>query len=234
MTKSKSSQKPKQNPASLTIDQRFMTKDLARRVLEARQANPENRDEVCAAFDEEITAIAMTLPEVRSACIIQRLEGDLLNVNRVVDELRRMTSKVHGGDMATQEAMLVSQTHALDALFSNLARRASANMDAGNGEAADRYFRFALKAQAQAAKTIEILAEIKNPRPVAFVKQANIATNQQVNNGPRAENFENPPSKLSGETYELLENTGTQSLEGGNDQTLEALGALNGAAISRG
>ena len=46
------------------------------------------------------------------------------------------------------------------------------------------YKRQALKAQAQCRATLEALAEIKNPRPVAFVKQANISGgHQQVNNG---------------------------------------------------
>ena len=41
-----------------------------------------------------------------------------------------------------------------------------------------------LKAQAQCRATLEALAEIKNPHPVAFVKQANISSgHQQVNNG---------------------------------------------------
>lgn len=41
--------------------------------------------------------------------------------------------------------------------------------------ATDTYLRLALKAQAQCRATLQTLAEIKNPRPVAFVKQANIA-----------------------------------------------------------
>jgi hypothetical protein len=46
---------------------------------------------------------------------------------------------------------------------------------------------FALKAQAQCRATLEALAEIKNPRPVSFVKQANISNGpQQVNNGTAA------------------------------------------------
>jgi hypothetical protein len=41
-----------------------------------------------------------------------------------------------------------------------------------------------LKAQAQCRVTLVALAEMKNPRPVAFVQQANIAAGlQQVNNG---------------------------------------------------
>lgn len=46
------------------------------------------------------------------------------------------------------------------------------------------YLGLALKAQAQCRATLEALAEIKNPRPMAFVKQANISGGpQQVNNG---------------------------------------------------
>lgn len=44
--------------------------------------------------------------------------------------------------------------------------------------------RLALKAQAQGVRTLEVLGALKNPQPVAFVKQANIAHGpQQVNNG---------------------------------------------------
>ena len=66
----------------------------------------------------------------------------------------------------------------------NLARRAALNM----GEymyAAETYLRLALKAQGQCRATLETLAVIKNPQPIAFVRQANIAHGpQQVNNGP--------------------------------------------------
>ena len=63
----------------------------------------------------------------------------------------------------------------------------------------------ALKAQSQCRATLETLAAIKNPAPVAFVRQANIAHGpQQVNNGPqpaadgvsRARESEIPPNKL--------------------------------------
>src|SRR3546814_10396254 len=53
--------------------------------------------------------------------------------------------------------------------------------------ATEQYMRLALKAQSQARTTIETLAEVKNPKAVAFMKQANIANNQQVNNGDSAE-----------------------------------------------
>ena len=43
--------------------------------------------------------------------------------------------------------------------------------------------RLALKAQSQCRATIEALTNIKNPRPVAYVRQANIGQAVQVNNG---------------------------------------------------
>ena len=63
----------------------------------------------------------------------------------------------------------------------------------------ETYMKLALKAQTQCRTTLQTLAEVKNPRPVAFVKQANISNGpQQVNNGvtPRAENFNNQSNEL--------------------------------------
>ena len=68
----------------------------------------------------------------------------------------------------------------------------------------DANLRLALKAQAQCRATLEALAAIKNPQPVFFVRQANIAHGpQQVNNGAtadvsRAEQSKNQPNKLYG------------------------------------
>jgi hypothetical protein len=99
---------------------------------------------------------------------------------------------------------LAAQAVALDSIFHDLARRSAANMGQ-YVEAAETYMRLALKAQAQSRATMETLAEIKNPRQIAFVGQANVAHGpQQVNNGPtpqapvtsRAENSKNAPNEL--------------------------------------
>ena len=45
------------------------------------------------------------------------------------------------------------------------------------------YMRLALKAQNQARATLQTLTELKIPKQVAFVKQANIGNQVQVNNG---------------------------------------------------
>ena len=114
--------------------------------------------------------------------------------------------KVWDGDLKKCEPLLLSRAVALQSIFTNLSRR-EINQD--YLKQFDAYQRLGLKAQAQAMRTIEALAEIKNPRSVAFVRQANIANTQQVNNGTasRVEDSENQQNKLSGETYELLPDT---------------------------
>lgn len=80
------------------------------------------------------------------------------------------------------ERMLLSQAHALDMMFASLARRAASHIGCNMLAAMETYMRLALRAQNQSRMTLETLATIKNP-PVVFAKQANIANNQQVNNG---------------------------------------------------
>ena len=79
--------------------------------------------------------------------------------------------------------MLFAQALTLQATFTALSRRAAANSGQHMG-ATETYLRMALKAQSQCRATLETLANIKNPRPMAFMKQANITSGpQQVNNG---------------------------------------------------
>jgi hypothetical protein len=132
--------------------------------------------------------------------------------------------------------MLVTQAHTLDAIFHTCARRASANI----GEyidAAETYLRLALKAQSQSRTTWQTLAEIKNPRSVAFVQQANVTTGpQQINNGrgpaQESQKIEVQPSKLLEECGGQRLDTGTAGTTGGADSHLEAVGAVNRPADS--
>jgi hypothetical protein len=73
-----------------------------------------------------------------------------------------------------------------------------------NFKVAETLLRLALKAQSQCRTTLESLSAIKNPKSVAFIRQANVANNQQVNNEstPRARENTNAPNELNGVTYE--------------------------------
>lgn len=104
-----------------------------------------------------------------------------------IKAIRAQCREVAANDLSSLEAMLVSQANSLSQLFYKLTDRANHALTTGHLDFADKYLRLALKSQSQCRTSIEALAEIKNPRSVAFIKQANVAQNQQVNNGPRAE-----------------------------------------------
>lgn len=123
-------------------------------------------------------------PSVQAAVTLEQVNKGTFNLDllELVDALSDQAKAASTGDLSHAEALLVTQAQTLDGLFHNMTRRAMLNV----GEhmaAAETYMKLALKAQAQARATIETLAELKNPRMVQFVNQANIANGpQQVNN----------------------------------------------------
>lgn len=103
-------------------------------------------------------------------------------LNELVKSTRAAVGRAAKGETDQADGLLTSQAIALNAVFLEMSRRAALNMGEHMG-AMETYMRLALKAQSQCRTTLETLAEIKNPRAVAFVKQANIAGgHQQVNN----------------------------------------------------
>ncbi len=180
---------------------------------------------------ETATARTLLRPSVQAAATIQRMQGDTSDVNALVIELTKQIETVHAGDMRRAEGMLLAQAHTLNELFNNLIRRAANQEYLRQYET---YFRLALKAQSQCRTTLEALAEMKNPRPVAFVRQANIAHGpQQVNNGPqpsRAGNSEIPSNEEIGATdgtKALGLDPGTPGAPVGIDSHVAPVGALD-------
>lgn len=160
-----------------------------------------------------------------------------LDLSESISVMNEKIAKVKAGDMSDVEATLIAQAVTLDTVFNELARRAAANMGA-HMTATETYLRLAFKAQAQCRSTLETLAEVKNPRQATFVRQQNIANQQQVNNGGATSTRTAAPAhgKPSDQSNnELLEaqhgermDTGTTGKAGGANPHLEAVGALHG------
>jgi hypothetical protein len=155
------------------------------------------------------TAIARTKlrPSVNAALTLKQAHRELgdTDVQALVDELTVQARTVIDGDLGRLEGMLATQATTLDALFGILTRRALMNMG-DHLDATEAYMRLAFRAQAQARATVAALGELKNPKPLAFVQQANIANGpQQVNNGAAetvvldlAQRLEDPKITLEG------------------------------------
>ena len=179
-------------------------------------------------------ARAMMAPEVQAAATIQTFAKSDYDLQGFIDELSAQIDAVNAGDMRRAEGILITQAHTLNELFHALAHRAAMNM----GEyfnAAERYMRLALKAQSQCRATLETLSAIKHP-PVVYARQANIAQNQQVNNGipPRTRETEIGQSKQSGADSELLPDARASQAESRINSQMETLGEVDRTQNSRG
>jgi len=179
--------------------------------------------------------------EIVLSSIIQNAVGILswskfageADLQELCTDLDKRIDKIKDGDMSSVEAMLFGQAKVLETMFTSLARRAA------NNDGLKQFqvnLTLALKAQAQCRSTLEALAEIKNPRPVQFVKQANMTTGpQQVNNGyagtPSHSGIQSGAGNIQSEQNKLLEadhgnylDTRAQGTAGRVNQTVEAVG----------
>lgn len=139
---------------------------------------------------------------------------------------------INGGNLDKLEGMLTAQAIALNAMFNNFAHRA---IKADVMPKLDTYFRLALKAQSQCRSTVEAIAEIKYPKSATFIKQANIAQQQQVNNGDAKlptethahERNITPSNELLTEAIGATLDTRRTIKAGRTDTELEAVEAIN-------
>lgn len=204
----------------------------------AKKSDPSRILAVGRPGEDEATAVARTVlhPTVQAAATLKEY-GEVsgtLHLEALVEALSAQTKAATEGDLTRAEAMLTAQTHTLDAIFNNLARRA---INAEYMVDLDRYLKLALRAQSQCRATWEALATIKNPPIVGYVRQANIAHgHQQVNNdraaqgdGPRARENENLQSKLLEETDGERLDTGAAGAAGGADPAVVPVGEVERA-----
>lgn len=206
--------------------------------MTADQTQPEGTSVPAPKPSAEVIADLAMQPDVNAAMVMARYSRPIgveeEDVGELMLKLHKDTQDVWSGDLKRAEAMLFNQAHALQAIFMNLADKASRQEYLKHWEA---YMRMALKAQNQCRMTLETLATIKNP-PVVFARQANINNGgqQQVNNGV--------PAPASGKTTHAAENRavqtelleqqhgqgldpGAQGQAGGADPHLETVGAVH-------
>lgn len=189
-------------------------------------------------------AKTLTRPEVLAAATIDSWQYDTHDVNDLADELARTVAATQSGDLGRAEAMLISQAQTLDTIFNNLMRRSVNQKMMCHWDA---YMRMGMRAQNQCRMTLATLGEMKNPAPVAFVKQANISHGpQQVNNGymgssadaghyahppTRGEETGSAPNKLLEATHGEWLEFGAQGATGGAHSTVGTVEEIDRAKV---
>lgn len=114
-------------------------------------------------------ARSMLDPKARHGCLSSIFAGSAftddpdLSITDTVAFLNDELAKVARGDMALPSRMLAAQAVSLDTIFTELAQRSQRNMGQYL-DAAERYMRLALKAQAASRATLEALARLHQPR----------------------------------------------------------------------
>jgi hypothetical protein len=138
--------------------------------------------------------------------------------------------KVKDGDLTIAEEILTSQAVALNVAFNSFSMRAGRQQDVTTIK---MFLQLALKAQNQCRSTLDSLRELKQPSGTQFIKQANIAQNQQINHGLiPAKNLNTQNELLEGSNERMDRGEKTQAK--GVNSTMEAVGAINRTKDARG
>ena len=190
-------------------------------------------DGITADMNRSQMLAVLTTASAVSANTLKLYSGtrDALDVTDLLGELRKVSDTVSGGNLKHVEKMLVYQAITLDAMFNNLAQKATR---AEHMKGMEAYTRLAMKAQSQSRATIETIGLLKNPQP--YIKQANIAAgHQQVNNAyastsahTHAGNIPFEPNKLmEGQQHGERMDMGAAATPGRADTQLETVGAID-------
>lgn len=161
--------------------------------------------------------------------------GGKLDQRDVRDGLKESANALVAGNMESTERMLYAQMVTLNAVFGRCLNHAAGNL----GEymhAAEIYMRLALKAQAQCARTAEVLGNLR-AGPTIFAKQANVTSGpQQINNGAmpstpsRAQETEKPANELLEDARHdqpQRMDPGAQAAPAGGHTAMETVEAIN-------
>lgn len=179
---------------------------------------------------EQLLARIAIQPSAQASATIQEFNKSLgeLDFDSLNTTISSQIVSVQSNNLKAVESMLFAQATALESIFYSLSRRAIANI--GNVEAFEGLLRLSFKAQSQSRATLETLGKIKNPQPIAFVRQANISNgHQQINNGntTRAQENNSAPNELLEVEHGKRMDTGTSSQTVGVSTQLEAVEAVH-------
>lgn len=156
--------------------------------------------------------------------------NDLISLEHTKKLLEDTYKQVKSGDLTIAEEMLTSQAFALNVAFSSLAIRATRQHDVTTIQ---MFLQLALKAQNQCRATLDSLRELKQPSGTQFIKQANIAQNQQINHGLNPVKNLNTQNELLEESNERMDR-GEETQAKRVNPTMEAVGAINRTKDTRG
>ncbi|SFM59170.1 hypothetical protein [Nitrosomonas communis] len=200
-------------------------------ITQVTETGQKSEQETINMSDEQILAMNAYNPIVRAIATGQEFTKDItdteVDIFASISILAKQIEDIKAGNLSCAEATLAAQADTLDLIFNSLMRKAANSKMINHFE---MYMRLALKAQGQCRRTYETLAEIKNPRSMAFIKQQNIGLNQQVNNNAvpyvHEKSIKSSNELLEAQNGERLDTRAAGSTIG-TDQELETVGIID-------
>lgn len=167
--------------------------------------NDSNVKKSDAAERNKLIAQACNSPLISSSKIVYTMQGNAeIKVIDVASDMGEQVGFLNGDSIKPIEKMLMTQAYALQAIFEKASLQIARSDTVG---ALQAWGVLAMKAQGQCRQTLATIADIRNPKPTAFIKQQNNAITQQVNNaGEPQKEFEISANELLSEVkYEALD-----------------------------
>jgi hypothetical protein len=134
---------------------------------------PDNALHVEQSPDEtgaQAVARKLLQPTLKNAVAASAFTGKMLGkeieapgISDYAFHVQQVANQAARGELAMASRILAAQAVALDSMFAELARRSAMNMGEYT-DAADRYGRLALRAQANCRTTLEALTKLHQPR----------------------------------------------------------------------
>ena len=116
--------------------------------------------------------------------------GKPFDIDRLKEQIINRVNDSTTGKSSKNEIMLSAQAVILDLLFNKMV---SLSINSRSLKSMQACMDIALRAQNQSRKTLIAINSLNHPQQPMFVKQQNVALNQQVNNGAPMESQELKP-----------------------------------------
>lgn len=197
-----------------------------------QQTQQTNHDEVkkrsiamAKAYSNSIEAASISAND-----IITAHGGIKVDPMTLHNEIKNRVDNIRNGETNCLETTLSAQTVTLNLLFNKMIAHATSVKDY---DAMQMCMEMALKAQNACRKTVLAISALKNPQNATFVKQQNVAFNQQVNNDVVSTGVQLKSQKIKSENeligevhHEKVEFGATNKPSSGN-QTSETMATVN-------
>ena len=187
---------------------------------------PSSHDTEMAKFKAKLFTDSVMLASMSSDDIISTDGGIKPDKSTLRDEIRNLVNSIKDDHSDALETTLAAQTITLDLLFNRMVTHA---MSVKQYDTMQLCMDMALKVQNQCRKTILAISTLKNPQHATFVKQQNVAVNQQVNNEVAQSKSKkiNSENELIGEIHHEKMDFGATNGAIGIDKAAEAMAVVD-------